>query len=310
MTTEWLERYSRQTLLKEVGGQGQRRQTLNHKKAHPVTTEWLERYSRQILLKEVGGQGQRRLGNAVVGIVGAGRMGTPLTLYLAAAGMGHLVIVDDDRPPPTHRAQETDTPQQQARHAPQKEGETPPPGQHTHPPPSQTTGRAASLSMATRPLNPLVTLTPLRMTLHPGNAMEHMRSWDLAVLACNHPETRETLNIAAQRTNTPLLSGWRAHGLYHVTASRAGGDPHAPCLLCATPTHASPRNPPTPSALLDMGAGVIGAILAMETLKACLDIGDGLWHTRLTFYPKEGIYRMTPTHQNPHCPVCRDHEHT
>ena len=60
----------------------------------PVNTEWLERYSRQILLKEVGGRGQNRLDQSVVGIVGAGSIGMPLILYLAAAGVGQLVIID------------------------------------------------------------------------------------------------------------------------------------------------------------------------------------------------------------------------
>lgn len=66
--------------------------TGGHDPAHPLDAAWLERYSRQILLKEVGGRGQQRLQQATVGILGAGPMATPLQLYLAAAGIGHLVV--------------------------------------------------------------------------------------------------------------------------------------------------------------------------------------------------------------------------
>lgn len=246
-------------------------------KVEPLRDTWPERYARHIILKEIGGRGQHRLGQAVVGIVGAGRIGTPLILYLAGAGVGHLVIMDDNLTSPIdpHR---TDS--------------------------DKAGGRALSAHTAAHALNPGVKTTPHNETLCLENATERLASWDLAVLANNRPETKRVLNTAAQRTGKPLLGGWNNGGTAYVTASRAGNDIHAPCLFCATTDHLDKTATPAPH-LAQMASGVIGSILAMEALKALLGTGRGLWHTLLSFHPGQGAYHTASTHKNPLCSECK-----
>lgn len=251
-------------------------------KNQPVHTEtaWLERYSRQILLKEIGGQGQNRLGQSVVGIVGAGSIGTPLILYLAAAGVGHVIIVDDNRM--AHKKQ---------------------------------SGERASLARAAaHAINPTIKTTAIHTTWHPDDTdtTGQMASWDLTVLANNCPDTRKTVKAATRRMTPPLLGHWRIGNTHYITASHADSVPNAPCLFCSEPADTHPisiRPPPIrpPSQLSHMASGVVGSILAMETLKILLGIGQGLWYTLLAFDPEKGTYKNNPTHKNPLCPVCKDH---
>ena len=241
----------------------------------PMSEEWLERYSRQILLKEIGGQGQQQLGQSVVGIIGAGHMGTPLLLYLAAAGVGHLLIVDDDRKNP---------------------------------------GWATAAHPAVHALNPLVKVTTLGNGLHADHVSEQILSWDLMVLADSHPDTQQTLNAAALRTGKPLLSGWRSNETHYITACRIDNAPQTPCLSCLTSTQkelsiTTDSKPDADAALTAMGDGVAGSILAMETLKTLLDIGQGLWSNLLMFSPGAGTYTMIPTQRHPLCHACNGNEH-
>ena len=236
---------------------------VNH---HPMDAEWLERYSRQILLKEVGGRGQQRLNQATVGIVGAGLMGTPLILYLAAAGVGHLVVMD--------------------------------------------TERAAPACAAVQALNPWVQTTAVDTPSSPEQTTRQMTSWTVAVLADGEPATRQRVNQGALQAGKTLLAGWPMGPLYAMATTRAGHDPRAPCLLCAEWSCATAPAPPSPDPILTrLGAGVIGSLLAMETIKSLLDNTHGLWYSALVFYPGEGRYDAMPVQKNLVCPACCDHSH-
>ncbi|MEO5364458.1 MAG: ThiF family adenylyltransferase [Magnetococcus sp. DMHC-8] len=222
--------------------------------------EWLERYSRPILLGEVGGRGQRRLNQATVGIVGAGMMGTPLTLYLAGAGLGHLVVMD--------------------------------------------TVRSVALCAAVHLLNPLVRTTALASPVDLPGLAGQMATWQLAVLAEDEPASRALCNLAALQTGQILLGGWRLADRYVI--ARVGRDPQAPCLACvvaaggtvAAARHADPL-------LTDLGAGVVGSILAMETIRSLLDNTRNVWYSALSFCPGEGIYETMSVRKDPHCAVCQ-----
>ncbi len=231
-------------------------------------SEWLERYSRQLLLKEVGGAGQHRLGQATVAIVGTGLMTIPLTLYLTAAGIGHLLLLDQPQSTQTHRA---------TLHA----------------------------------LNPLVqtTASPIPTTLE--QTIEQMNGCNLTLLAHDHAHIRQQFNQAALQTRHTLISGWQTKDLYFISTIHANPDPNPPCLLCTetvcntfAATHPNPHPDPN---LTRMAAGVIGSVLAMETLTLLLDNRTQICYGARVFYPEEGRYDAMPVLKNPHCPACSSH---
>ncbi|MBF0160863.1 MAG: ThiF family adenylyltransferase [Magnetococcales bacterium] len=231
---------------------------------------WLERYSRQLLLKEVGGEGQLRLQRATVGVIGAAAMGSPLILYLAAAGIGHLVVLDSQR--------------------------------------------AAPLCAAVQALNPWVKTTALCAPAFPEQMAAEMRHWDLAIWADGGADSGTAslwqTNKAALQTGKTLLAGWLAHSVYPIFLSRAGHDSQAPCLLCAewacSAREASSSPDPT---LVRTGAGVVGAVLAMESLLFLLDRSQTLWYGARVFYPEEGRFNAVSVPKNPVCPACLGHPH-
>ncbi|MEO5339418.1 MAG: ThiF family adenylyltransferase [Magnetococcus sp. MYC-9] len=232
---------------------------------------WLERYSRQLLLNEVGGAGQLRLGQAVVGILGAGAMANPLTLYLAAAGIGHLEVVDSEQ--------------------------------------------AAPLCATVRTLNPLVQLTPRPSPLSQEEAAAQMRPWHLALLTDepilpNDSTSRLWFNRAALQAGKTLLAGWQSGKFCRMAISRAGQDPHAPCLQCAeTGTHALQTCSAPSTTLLHMATGLIGSILAMEAIRFLLDNRSATCYDGLIFYPAEGRYESVPVQKDPNCPACCGNHH-
>lgn len=238
---------------------------LNQQEANTPDPAWLERYSRQLLLKEVGGEGQARLGQSVVGIVGTGWMATPLILYLVAAGIGHLVLLG---------------------HA------------------KQTTTLSATL----HDLNPLVkiTLTDIPHTLEQSE--EQMLSWHLTLLVEADPTIRHRFNKAALHTHKTIISGWQIDTLYAITTAHAGHDPQAPCLLClesACITHVAPPIPPSSHPILtQMAAGLVGSVLAMESLIFLLDTQQKTGYSASVFYPEEGRYDAVSIPKNPLCPLC------
>ena len=239
----------------------------------PESGQWLERYSRQILLKEVGGQGQKRLCHAVVGIISTGTINTTLIRYLAAAGVGRLEIVNYGN-------------------------------------------WDAREQIAATHLNSSITITLLEPREPPGWSQTQMASWDLVVVAGQPPAIRQTASIMAQHLGKPLLGSWCVGEHSIIRASRAGYDHQAPCLFCPEPETvegptrtAPPITTPLTTPITMMAEGVVGSILAMESLKILLDIGQGLWHTQLTFHPETGFYQQSPTQKNPNCQLCNGPHH-
>lgn len=225
--------------------------------------EWIHRYSRQILLKEIGGGGQVRLGEKRVGIVGAGAMGAPLALYLAAAGIGTLEIIDPDPVAPTDPAR-----------APL----------HSRAGIGQPRPLSAAATLAA--LNPAVRVIPGTAPLErePERLDRRIRAWDLALLTKMGTPLRERLLAACNRCGIPLFAAWMATGQGFMT-NLSGTAPHP------EPDRGTDTEPETVPGM----AGVLGSILAGEAIKLLLGLPHARTGERLRFDPHRGDFETLET---------------
>jgi len=224
-----------------------------------LTPEEIQRYKRHLVLREVGGAGQQRLKAARVLIVGAGGLGSPLALYLAAAGIGTLGIVDDD-------TVSLDNLQRQILHA---------------------TGRVGMLKVdsareAIGAVNPHVVVEPHPVRLTADNALDLIASYDIVADGSDNFATRYLVSDACHLAARPLV--FAAQGPFdgYLTTLRshesgAGGEPN-PTYRCLFPEAPPPGTVPNCSEVGVLGAvvGVLGTLQAVEVLKEVLGIGEGL----------------------------------
>ena len=241
----------------------------------------LDRYARQILLREIGGTGQKRLRDARVLVVGAGGLGSPVLLYLAAAGVGTLGVIDDD-------VVENSNLQRQILHTDARIGMP----------------KVFSAKAAVEALNPFVELRPYRRRLTGDIAGELFADYDLILDGSDNFETRALVNRAAVAAGVPLVSGaiaqWEGQiGVFHPAA---GG----PCLACVFPQ--------APDADLGPGCaeagvvaplpGILGSMMALEAIKILTGAGRPLTGRLVLHDALEGQSRTLRTHARPDCPVC------
>lgn len=192
----------------------------------------LPRYARHIALREIGGPGQARLKRARVLVVGAGGLGSPVLMYLAAAGVGRLTIVDDDLVSRSNL-------QRQVVHAEDRVG----------------LAKVNSARIGLAGLNPYVAVEPVPQRLDAGSAARLVTGHDLAIDACDNLETRHVLNAACIAQGVPLLSGAISQWEGQVTLyDPARG---APCFACLFPVIPAPGLAPDCAE-----AGVMGALPA------------------------------------------------
>ena len=213
----------------------------------------LDRYARHIMLREIGGPGQRRLQAARVLVVGAGGLGSPVCLYLAAAGVGQISVIDDDRV-------ESSNLQRQIIHRDQDIG----------------LPKAQSAAAAMRALNPFIETRALLARLTEDNAEPTFAGHDLIIDGTDNFDTRCLVNQTATRLGIPLLSGaitqWE--GQVTLCDPAKGG----PCYACIFPERPAPGMVPT-CAEAGVAAplpGVIGSIMAMEAVKYLTGAGETL----------------------------------
>jgi adenylyltransferase/sulfurtransferase len=224
-----------------------------------LTPPEIERYKRHLVLKEVGGQGQQRLKAARVLVVGAGGLGSPLALYLAAAGAGTIGIVDDDRV-------SLDNLQRQIAHDTAHVGEP----------------KVASASDMIGRLNPHVTVEPIEARLDAANAAEIIGRYDIVADGSDNAETRYLVADACYFARKTLVFG--AVGPFDGYVSTF--KPHEkdasgtlyPSYRCLFPEAPPPGTVPNCSEVGVLGAvvGVIGTLQATEVLKEILGIGQSL----------------------------------
>ncbi len=247
----------------------------------------IRRYSRHILLQDVGGTGQAMLRDASVLLVGAGGLGSPLLLYLAAAGVGRIGLVDDD-------AVDISNLQRQVAHT------------------TASIGQAKVDSAAERALaiNPNTRIDRHRLRLGPDNILELFAQYDLVCDGTDNFPTRFLISDACVLTRRTLVSAavLRFEGQLSVfkphVALPEGG--HCPCYRCLFPEAPPEGMVPTCSEAGVLGAvtGVMGTLQATEVLKEILGIGDTLAGRLLIWDALATRFRTVKLKADPHCIAC------
>ncbi len=251
-----------------------------------------ERYARQLILPEVGARGQRRLANARVLIVGAGGLGSPVAFYLAAAGVGHLRIVDPD-------SVERSNLHRQILH---RDADVATAGN-----PEDAVSKVRSAHRALAALNPCVQVEAIPLALDAQNAADLARDADVLVDGADNFAARQALNAAAIALGKPLVYGavHRFEGQASVFWPARPGSP-APCYRCLFPE--SPPAELAPSCaeagVLGVVPGLIGLIQATETLKLLLGFGETLCGRLLVFDARSTTFRDIAIPRDPACHAC------
>jgi adenylyltransferase/sulfurtransferase len=224
-----------------------------------LTPDEIERYRRQLVLKEIGGEGQQKLKAARVLVVGAGGLGSPILLYLAAAGVGHIGIIDSDRV-------SLDNLHRQIVHETKSVGRP----------------KTKSAASAVERLNPHVEAEIYTTRLVPENALSIIGNYDIVADGSDNFPTRYLVNDACYFTKRPLV--FAAVGSFdgHLTTFRAfdkDGEgnplPSYRCLFPEPPPEGTVA-PCSEAGILGSVAGVIGALAATEVVKELLGLGESL----------------------------------
>ncbi|AXK38620.1 HesA/MoeB/ThiF family protein [Crenobacter cavernae] len=243
----------------------------------------LLRYSRHILLPEIDIAGQERLLASRALIIGAGGLGSPVALYLASAGVGHLTIVDDD-------VVELTNLQRQIAHDTASLGH----------------GKAESAAKRMRAMNPDIAVTPVAERLEGARLTELVAAHDLVLDCSDNFATRHAVNKAAVFARVPLVSGAavRFSGQLAVFDAR---DPASPCYHCLFPEEGEATDGPCATfGVLSPLVGVIGSLQAVEAVKLLSGLKPALG--RLTLYDAlTGDFRAMKVPRDPGCPVCGAH---
>jgi sulfur-carrier protein adenylyltransferase/sulfurtransferase len=248
-----------------------------------LTKDEILRYSRHLILPEVGMEGQQKLKAAKVLLVGAGGLGAPLGLYLAAAGVGRIGIVDFDVVDFTNL-------QRQVIHA------TPDVGKK----------KLDSAAAKMQAINPALRVDKFEVALSSENALDILKDYDFVVDGTDNFPTRYLVNDACVLLGKPNVYGsiFRFEGQATVFAYEGG-----PCYRCLYPEPPPPGLVPScaEGGVLGILPGTIGLIQATETVKLILGIGTTLVG-RLLLYDALGMkFRELKLRKNPECPVCGDH---
>ena len=240
----------------------------------------IERFARHIVLREIGGPGQQALGRARVAIIGAGGLGAPAALYLAAAGVGHITLIDPD-------TISLDNLQRQILFRTDDVGQS-----------KVETGAAAL-----RALNPGTEVLPVQAAIEAHNAAELLAGADLVLDGCDNFETRFAVNAASRALGVPLISG--AVGRWDGQVSLFNASADAPCYRCWVPE--TPPDAETCARVGVVGAltGVIGSIMALEAIKHICGAGETLDGRILLFDGLAMQSRTVRLKRDPACPGCR-----
>ncbi len=249
-----------------------------------LDADFVARYDRHLRLPEVGVAGQQRLQASRVLLVGAGGLGSPAALYLAAAGVGHLRIADHDQV-------EISNLQRQILHRDADCGRS----------------KVASATAALAALNPGIAIEPIAERVHPDNVERLLDGVDVVLDGSDNFATRYLLNDACVRRQLPLVFGavHRFDGQISVfDAGRQRG--RAPCYRCLFPEPPPPELAPNcaEAGVLGVLPGVIGSLQATETLKLLLGIGAPLVGRLLQFDALGMHWRELRLAADPACPVC------
>ena len=247
---------------------------------HQFSQEQLTRYSRHFMLPEVGEAGQAKLLQAKVLLLGAGGLGSPTALYLAAAGVGTLGIVD-------HDVVDLSNLQRQILHSNDRIGMP----------------KVESARIAIEGLNPDVRVIAHQERLSSENALEIFKNYDIIVDGCDNFPTRYLVNDACVMLNKPNVHGsiFQFEGMAAVFAPHQG-----PCYRCLYPEPPPPGAAPScaEAGVLGVLPGLVGCVQALETIKLILGAGRPLIGRMIYFDTLSMEVRINRLPRDPACPIC------
>lgn len=241
-----------------------------------------ERYARHLVLPEVGVAGQQRLAQARVALIGAGGLGAPASLYLAAAGVGRLTLIDDDRV-------ERSNLQRQVVHADARVGMP----------------KTESAKLALNALNPGVRIEAIAERVDASNVERLVRDHDVVIDGADNFPVRYLLSAASLRLKFPLVYG----AVHRFSGQVSVFDPRradSPCYRCLFPQPPSAEEAPNCSeaGVLGVLPGIVGLLQASEALKLLLGIGQPLVGRLLCHDALAGSFRELRLPRDPDCPGC------
>jgi adenylyltransferase/sulfurtransferase len=249
-----------------------------------LSRDEISRYARHLILPNVGVEGQQRLKAARVLLIGAGGLGSPLALYLAAAGVGHLGLVDFD-------VVDVSNLQRQILHGTKDIGRP----------------KIDSARDHIADINPFVELTTYDTALTSKNALGIIEKYDIVVDGTDNFPTRYLVNDACVLLGKPNVYGsiFRFEGQASVFSTRDG-----PCYRCLYPDPPPPGTVPScaEGGVFGVLPGLVGTIQATETIKLILGIGDSLAGRLLLIDAISMKFRTMNVRKNPACPACGTHE--
>ena len=241
------------------------------------------RYSRHLILPEVGMEGQKKLKNAKVLMVGAGGLGAPLGLYLAASGIGRIGVVDFDTVDVTNL-------QRQVIHGTKDIGKK----------------KLVSAAESMLDINPYMQIDQFDVALSSENALEIVRDYDMVIDGTDNFPTRYLVNDACVLLKKPNVYGsiFRFEGQATIFAFPGG-----PCYRCLYPEPPPPGLVPScaEGGVLGILPGIIGLIQATEAVKLILGVGETLVGRLMLYDALAMRFRELKLRRNPECPVCGDH---
>ena len=252
-----------------------------------LTDDQIDRYARHLVLPEIGEEGQEKLLQSRVLVIGAGGLGSPLLLYLAAAGVGTLGVIDDD-------VVDLSNLQRQILHDTSRTG----------------TPKVESAVARLAEINPEVKVIPQRARLTRDNALELIAGYDLVADGSDNFATRYLVNDACYLAKKPLVSAaiLRFDGqisTYKPQARSAEAPEAHPCYRCVFG-----KQPPNPKeSCADVGVlgaltGTLGALQATEVIKELLGIGESLSGRLLLYEGLAASFRTVKVKADPACPLC------
>jgi adenylyltransferase/sulfurtransferase len=248
--------------------------------AAPLTKDELRRYDRHLILPEVGPEGQKKLKDSAVLCIGAGGLGSPLALYLAAAGVGRIGLVDFDVVDESNLQR-----------------------QIIHDTASIGTPKLASAKKRLLALNPHIIVETHEIRLSSANAIDLFKQYDVVADGTDNFPTRYLVNDACVLTGKPNAYGsiFRFEGQLSVFGAKDG-----PCYRCLYPEPPPPGLVPScaEGGVLGVLPGVIGTMQAIETIKLLLGIGKPLVGRLMLYDALEQSWRTLKVKKDPKCPVC------
>ena len=247
--------------------------------------EQIKRYARHIVLPEVGGIGQEKLINAKVLVIGAGGLGAPLLMYLAAAGVGTLGVVDDD-------TVDLSNLQRQVIHATDRIGM----------PKVKSAGEAVSA------INPNVSFVPHGTRLTADNVRDLFSEYDIVADGSDNFDTRFLVNDACHLARKTLVSGAILRFEGQIATFRSGRDDKKPCYRCLYRDKPPSGLVPScaESGVLGALAGTVGSLQAVEVLKEILQLGDTLSGFLMIYDALAADFRKIKLPRDPTCSLCGD----